>query len=87
MNRLIFFKDIFSMKLKFFFIFFAAFFIMFFDSSVFGASKQTSSSPSIFVPESRYTFPTVVDGAEVTHDFIIQNKGGATLSIEKVQTG
>jgi hypothetical protein len=39
------------------------------------------------VPESRYTFPTVLDGTEVTHDFVIQNKGDAELVIEKVRTG
>ena len=75
------------MKLKLFSIFFAAVCIMFFDSGTFGASKQTSPSPSVFVSESRYTFPTVIDGAEVTHDFIIQNKGEAPLAIEKVKTG
>jgi len=75
------------MKLKLFSIFFAAVCIMSFDSGAFGASKQTSPSPSVFVSESRYTFPTVIDGTEVTHDFIIQNKGGAPLAIEKVKTG
>ena len=75
------------MKLKFFSIIFVAICIMSFDGGVFGASKQTSPSPSIFVPESRYTFPTVIDGSEVTHDFIVQNKGDAPLVIEKVKTG
>jgi len=87
MNRPIFFKDIFNMKLKLIFIFFAAICIMSFNSGAFGASKQTSPSPSVVVPESRYTFPTVIDGTEVTHDFIIQNKGDAPLAIEKVKTG
>ena len=87
MNRLIFFKDIFNMKLKLIFIFFAAVCIMPFNSGAFGASKQTPPSSSVVVPESRYIFPTVIDGAEVTHDFIIQNKGDAPLAIEKVKTG
>jgi hypothetical protein len=75
------------MKLKLFSIFFAAVFIMSFDSGAFGASKKTPPSSSIFVSESRYTFPAVIDGTEVTHDFIIQNKGDAPLVIEKVKTG
>jgi hypothetical protein len=75
------------MKLKFLSIFFAAVCILCFNSSAFGASQQTPPSPSPFVPESRYTFPTVLDGVEVTHDFIIQNKGDAELMIEKVKTG
>lgn len=82
-----FFKDTFNMKLKLFSIFFAAVCILSFDSGAFGASKQTPPSPSVFVSESRYTFPTVIDGAEVTHDFIIQNKGDVPLVIEKVKTG
>lgn len=75
------------MKLKFLSIFFAAVCMLCYNSSAFGASKQTSLSPSVFVPESRYTFPTVIDGAEITHDFIIQNKGDAPLVIERVKTG
>jgi hypothetical protein len=75
------------MKLKLLSIFFAVVCILFLNSGAFGASQQTPPSPSAFVPESRYTFPTVIDGTEVTHDFIIQNKGDAPLVIEKVKTG
>ena len=75
------------MKLRFLSIFLSVVCILSFGSVVFGASQQTHPSPSAFVPESRYTFPTVLDGVEVTHDFIIQNKGDAELMIEKVKTG
>jgi len=75
------------MKRKLLSIIFAAVCILSFNSGAFGASKQTPLSPSVFVPESRFTFPTVIDGTEVTHDFIIQNKGDAELKIEKVKTG
>ncbi len=75
------------MKLKLISIFFTAVCIVSFDSGAFGASKQTLPSPAAFVPESRYTFPTVIDGTKVTHDFIIKNKGDAPLAIEKVKTG
>ena len=75
------------MKLKLFSIFFAALYILSFNSGIFGASKETPPSPSVFVSESRYTFPTVIDGTEVTHDFILQNQGDAPLVIEKVKTG
>ncbi|MBU0769162.1 MAG: hypothetical protein KJ687_08725, partial [Proteobacteria bacterium] len=63
------------MKLKLISIFFAAVCILSLNSGAFGASEQTPPSPSVLVSESRYTFPTVIDGTEVTHDFIIQNKG------------
>ena len=75
------------MKLKLFSIFFIAVCLLSFNSGAFGTSKQILPSPSVFIPESRYTFPTVLDGTEVTHDFIIQNKGEAPLVIEKVKTG
>jgi len=75
------------MKRKLLSIIFAAVCILSFNSGAFGASKQTPISPSVFVPDSRFTFPTVIDGTEVTHDFIIQNKGDAELKIEKVKTG
>jgi len=75
------------MKLKLISIFFATVCILSLNSGVFGASQQTPASPSVFVPESRYTFSSVLDGTEVTHDFIIQNKGDAPLVIEKVRTG
>ena len=80
-------KDIIHMKQKLFFIFFSVVCMISFCSGAFGASEQTLTSPAVFVPESRYTFPTVLDGTEVTHDFIIQNKGDAPLVIEKVKTG
>ncbi len=75
------------MKLKIFAIFFMVFCAVSFETDAFGASKQTHPSPSAFVPDSRYTFPPVLDGTEVTHDFVMQNKGDAPLKIEKVRTG
>ena len=48
--------------------------------------SQPAGSPTIFVPEPRYEFAPVVDGREVAHDFVIQNKGDAPLIIERVKT-
>jgi len=67
--------------------FFLLFCMAFFQASAFGASNQTPPSPSAVVPESRYTFDQVTDGTEVTHGFVIQNKGTAPLNIESVKTG
>lgn len=44
-------------------------------------------SPSAFLPEQVYTFEPVMEGAEVSHDFILQNKGNETLLIEKLKSG
>jgi len=75
------------MKLKHLSLSFTFVCILSFNCVAFGASKQATPSPSVFVPESRYKFSTVIDGTEVTHDFVIQNKGDAPLVIEKVKTG
>ncbi|UCF92325.1 MAG: hypothetical protein JSW39_29340 [Desulfobacterales bacterium] len=49
--------------------------------------KEIGSLPVAYLPESRYEFSRVVDGTEVIHDFVIQNKGTGLLKIEKVKTG
>jgi hypothetical protein len=57
-----------------------------FSSAVcFGAEKEATAS--VFFPESQYEFPPVLDGTEVVHDFVIQNKGNATLTVDRVKTG
>ncbi len=56
-----------------------------------GAISWTEASaegqPIAVLPEIRYEFEPVPDGTQIHHDFIIQNKGTATLKIEKVRTG
>lgn len=42
--------------------------------------------PLASASQSRFVFGTVVEGTAVLHDFIIENKGQGTLTIEKVQT-
>ena len=44
-------------------------------------------SPSAYFPESSYEFEPVLDGAKIVHDFVIQNKGTATLKVDRVKTG
>ena len=43
--------------------------------------------PVIHITEPKYEFPSVVAGTNVVHDFVIQNKGTATLDITKVRPG
>jgi hypothetical protein len=60
--------------------------LMVFSSAVcFGAEKEAAAS--VFFPESQYEFSPVLDGTKVVHDFVIQNKGSATLTVERVKTG
>ena len=52
-----------------------------------GFGAQDQSAPSAVFPETSYEFSGVLDGAKVVHEFVIQNKGTATLKVERVKTG
>ena len=43
--------------------------------------------PEVFIPEKNHRFENVPAGQTVTHDFMVQNKGTAPLSITRVKTG
>ena len=49
--------------------------------------KKPVQSPSAFIPQTQYLFTSVVEGVDIIHKFIIQNKGTSMLKIEKVRTG
>ena len=42
--------------------------------------------PVIHLPVRRYEFEPVLEGRQITHDFVVQNKGSAPLEIQKVKT-
>lgn len=42
--------------------------------------------PIIHLPVQRYEFEPILEGHQVTHDFVVQNKGSAPLEIQKVKT-
>ena len=63
----------------------AALLIAFSSAVCFGAEKDATAS--VFFPESQYEFSPVLDGTKVVHDFVIQNKGNATLTVDRVKTG
>lgn len=75
------------MKLKSSYAFILTLCILFSASVSFGTENNMKKSPSAFFPESRYEFTPVVAGINVTHEFIVQNKGTEPLHIEKVKTG
>jgi hypothetical protein len=74
------------MKLKRPFFIVIATCMLFSAVSSFGAGPKDAESPSAYFPERYYTFKQVLDGTEIIHDFILQNKGDATLNINKVTT-
>lgn len=58
------------------------------DSTVPAQSTDvTAEKPGAMLPELKYEFDPVVDGAQVTHDFPIRNTGDGPLAITRVKTG
>lgn len=48
---------------------------------------RTVPEPQAFLPETHFEFPSVFEGQEVYHEFVIRNKGDAPLDIRDVRTG
>ncbi len=74
------------MKFKIHIAFAFALCILFSVTNSSRAEKVTQNFPSAFVPVGTYEFTPVVDGTEITHDFILQNKGASPLIIENIKT-
>ena len=51
----------------------------------FGAEAETAAA--VFFPETLYEFSPVLEDATVVHDFVVQNRGNATLQVQRVKTG
>ena len=51
------------------------------------AAAATMQKPQVVVPEQKYEFTPVVDGSQVTHDYLIKNSGDGPLDITQVKTG
>jgi len=60
---------------------------LFFTTLSFGAEDKTGRHASAFFPEPKYDFGRVVEGTEVLHDFVIQNKGDADLYVKRIKSG
>ena len=71
------------MKFRIFVMIAIAFFLA---GTTIGAENNLSVTPSVSVPQPQYNFESVVDGTQVIHDYVIQNKGVTTLEIQKVKT-
>ena len=50
-------------------------------------TQEKLDTTSVFVPADRYEFEPVVEGTEITHNFIIQNKGKGILNINRIRSG
>ena len=75
------------MKIKNLFFFFLLFFLFLNLTISIKAEDNVNTYPSAYLPVDNYEFDPVIEGAEIDHQFIIQNKGTAPLNIENVKTG
>jgi hypothetical protein len=49
-------------------------------------SPAIDSTPVAVMPETAFEFPSTIEGESLTHDFLIQNRGSAPLTIKEVKT-
>ncbi|MBI5592507.1 MAG: DUF1573 domain-containing protein [Deltaproteobacteria bacterium] len=50
------------------------------------SAEDKQEQIQVFIPETQFTFQSVVEGTEVVHDFAVMNKGTDVLSILNVKT-
>jgi hypothetical protein len=64
------------------------FFIMvgYVPAGVFAAAENPSVPIAVF-PEKAFEFGAVLEGKEIAHDFVVQNRGASELIIENVKPG
>jgi uncharacterized membrane protein YciS (DUF1049 family) len=60
---------------------------IFLAGNAIGSEEKPPASPSAFIAQPEYDFEPVVNGTQVMHDYVIQNKGTETLEIQKIKTG
>jgi hypothetical protein len=51
-----------------------------------GSQDITGAAPQSFYPQTRYEFEPVMEGTQVKHDFMIENRGNAPLIIQNVRS-
>jgi hypothetical protein len=56
-------------------------------ATTWAADSAQSSPVSDMFPETSFRFDPVVEGSEVVHDFVVQNKSTEVLTINQVKTG
>ena len=52
-----------------------------------GFGTENDQGPKVFFPQTHYEFSAVLEDTTVVHEFVIQNKGDAPLTVERVKTG
>ena len=63
-------------------------FVGLFLSAVYcGSAEGARKGPQAYLPETVFEFKPVVEGTEIVHKFILQNRGDAVLEILKIESG
>ena len=60
--------------------------VFFLTISFLGAESEPKKTPSAYFPADQYEFDQVLEGTEVRHDLVVQNKGTALLEVKDVGT-
>jgi hypothetical protein len=74
------------MKLKTVFSLVSAVCVIFLTTSFLSAESESQGAPSAYFPADQYEFDQVLEGSEVIHDLVVQNKGTAPLEVKGVGT-
>ncbi len=74
------------MRFKIFFVFVFTSCILVSSAISYSAEDTTQKLPVVFLPEGSYEFEQTLSGSKIVHDFVIQNRGTATLEIKRVKT-
>lgn len=56
------------------------------NPSVGGANQQLNGPKAVFL-ETKYEFKPLFEGEDITHDFVVENRGDAPLVIKNVKPG
>jgi len=75
------------MKLKTTFLINTLLFFLILTLTGFSGAKEPDQSPKAVIEQTTFEFSPVIAGTEVTHRFIISNKGDAPLNIPGVYSG
>ncbi len=62
-------------------------FVFTFALSATGKEQKMKKFPKAVINDPVFEFSSVVDGINITHDFIIHNRGTANLEIIKIKPG
>ena len=74
------------MKLKSVFASVSAICVLFLATPCLSVESESQGSPSAYFAADQYEFDQVLEGAEVIHDLVVQNKGTAPLEVKGVGT-